>query len=551
MNTKLSLATLLGIGATIPALISCQKQATKQPNIIYIMSDDHAYQAISAYGGILAKVAPTPNIDRIAANGLRFNRCFVTNSLSGPSRATLLTGQYSHINGFKDNFGQAKFDGSLTTFPKVLQKAGYQTAMIGKWHLGSDPTGFNYWDILPGQGAYYNPDFIDSTGQYHNSGYVTEIITEKTLKWLDKVKDSGKPFMVMMHHKAPHRNWQPGPNELGMYDNVVFPEPATLFDDYSNRGPAEHNQNMTIVNTMTLEMDLKLTTRPQRGLDSAQQKLWDAEYKPKLEEFNKLNLSGTALVQYKYQRYMEDYLACIAAVDKSVGAVLDYLKANGLDKNTIVVYSSDQGFYLGEHGWFDKRWMFEESLKTPLIIQWPGVVKPGSVNNDMVSNLDFAETFIDIAGAAIPSQMQGQSFLPVLKGQKQDNPRTAHYYHYYEAPSEHYVPRHYGITTDRYKLIHFYYNMENNIDDWELFDLEKDPNELVNVYDNPQYSAVKENLHAELEKLMAKYKDSDSLAMKFVQETIDHPPFLYWMQRNPAGRPGQNNPSRIAPPVGK
>jgi arylsulfatase A-like enzyme len=551
MQSKISMLTLLGIGAAIPALISCQKQATKQPNIIYIMSDDHAYQAISAYGGILAKVAPTPNIDRIAANGLRFNRCFVTNSLSGPSRATLLTGQYSHINGFKDNFGQAKFDGSLTTFPKVLQKAGYQTAMIGKWHLGSDPTGFNYWDILPGQGAYYNPDFIDSTGQYHNSGYVTEIITEKTLKWLDKVKDSGKPFMVMMHHKAPHRNWQPGPNELGMYDNVVFPEPATLFDDYSNRGPAEHNQNMTIVNTMTLEMDLKLTTRPQRGLDSAQQKLWDAEYKPKLEEFDKLNLTGTDLVQYKYQRYMEDYLACIAAVDKSVGAVLDYLKANGLDKNTIVVYSSDQGFYLGEHGWFDKRWMFEESLKTPLLIQWPGVVKPGSVNNDMVSNLDFAETFIDIAGAAIPSQMQGQSFLPVLKGQKQDNPRTAHYYHYYEAPSEHYVPRHYGITTDRYKLIHFYYNMENNIDDWELFDLQRDPNELVNVYNNPQYSAVKDSLHIELKKLMAKYKDSDSLAMKFVQETIDHPPFLYWMQRNPAGKPGQNNPSRIAPPVGK
>ena len=540
MEIKLSLKTLLGIGATIPALMSCQKQATQteKPNIIYIMADDHAYQAISAYGGPLAEVAPTPNIDRIAANGMLFERCYVTNSLCGPSRATLLTGEYSHINGFKDNFGGSRFDSTLLTFPKVLQQAGYQTAMIGKWHLGSTPTGFDYYDVLPGQGSYYNPDFIDSTGEYSMSGYTTEIITQKTLAFLDKVKDSGKPFLVMMHHKAPHRNWQPGPNELGMYDDVVFPQPSTLFDDYSNRGPAEHNQNMTIANTMTLTSDLKLTSSPQRGLDSAQQKLWDAEYLPKLEEFNKLNLSGSALTEYKYQRYMEDYLACVAAVDKSVGAVLDYLKANGLDKNTIVVYSSDQGFYLGEHGWFDKRWMFEESLKTPLLIQWPGVIKPGTVNNDMVSNLDFAETFIDAAGADIPSQMQGQSFLPILEGREQDTPRTAHYYHYYEAPSEHYVPRHYGITTDRYKLIHFYYNAANDIDDWELFDLERDPNEMVDVYNDPEYASVRDSLHMELDKIMAKYQDSDSLAMKFVQETIDNPPFMYWL-RPMGGFPGQ------------
>jgi len=534
MDRKISLLTLLGMSAAVPSMISCQRQDLKQPlkqqpNIIYIMSDDHAYQAISAYGGPLAGVAPTPNIDRIAANGMRFNRCFVTNSLSGPARATVLTGLYSHINGFKDNFGGARFDSSLITFPKVLQKAGYQTAMIGKWHLGSTPTGFNYWDILPGQGVYYNPVFIDSTGMKKEEGYVTEIITQKTLRWLDKVKDSGKPFMLMMHHKAPHRNWQPGPNELGMYDNSVFPEPATLFDTYDNRGPAEHNQNMTISRTMTLEADLKLTQKPPRELDSAQQKLWNTEYRSKLEEFKKLNLKGAALTQYKYQRFMEDYLACIAAVDKSVGEVLDYLQKNGLDKNTIVVYTSDQGFYLGEHGWFDKRWMFEESLKTPLLIEWPGVVKPGSVSNEMVSNLDFAETFIEAAGADIPSQMQGLSFLPVLKGQKQDKPRKEHYYHYYESPSEHYVPRHYGITTDRYKLIHFYFNIYNNIDDWELFDLEKDPNELVDVYNDPQYSSVRDSLHGELRKLMSKYKDSDSLSMRFVQETIDHPPYLYWL----------------------
>ena len=556
MQPKISKMTLIGIGV-IPVMISCQKQTSEQPNIIYIMSDDHAYQAISAYGGPLAELAPTPNIDRIAANGMRFDRCYVTNSLCGPSRATILTGEYSHINGFKDNSGGAQIDTSLLTFPKVLQKLGYQTAMIGKWHLGSTPKGFDYYDILPGQGSYYNPAFINDSGQYNMSGYTTEIITEKTLQWLEKAKESGKPFMVMMHHKAPHRSWDPGPNELGMYDNVVFPEPATLFDDYANRGPAERDQNMTIANTMGLDRDLKLTSAPRRGLDSVQQKLWSEEYGPKLEEFNQLNLTGTALTEYKYQLYMEDYLACIAAVDKSVGAVLDFLKENGLDKNTIVVYTSDQGFYLGEHGWFDKRWIFNESLRTPLLIQWPGVIKSGTVSNDMVSNLDFAETFIDVAGGDIPEQMQGQSFLPVLKGEKMENPRTAHYYHYYEAPSEHDVPRQYGITTDRYKLVHFYYDTGDSIDDWELFDLERDPNEMVDVYDNPQYSAIKDSLHNELDKLMNKYQDSYALARQYVEESIKEQA-LRSQQRNargfpgtgpgqgfPPDMPGQNTPARV------
>ncbi|MBN2482443.1 MAG: DUF4976 domain-containing protein, partial [Bacteroidales bacterium] len=281
-----------------------------------------------------------------------------------------------------------------------------------------------------------------------------------------------------------------------------------------------------------------LTSSPQRGLDSIQQALWEAEYAPRLEEFNELNLTGADLTVYKYQRYMEDYLACIAAVDKSVGSVLDFLEENGLDKNTIVVYTSDQGFYLGEHGWFDKRWMFEESLKTPLLIQWPGVVEAGSVNHDLVSNLDFAETFIDVAGAEIPAEMQGASFLPILRGETPDDWRTAHYYHYYEAPSEHYVPRHYGITNNRYKLIHFYYDIGEGIDDWEMFDLKRDPYELVDVYENPQYSAVKDSLHTELDKLMTKYQDSDSLAMTFVQETIDNPPRMYWLNMGPAGFPG-------------
>jgi arylsulfatase A-like enzyme len=508
----------------------------EQPNIVFIMSDDHAYQAISTYGGPLASLAPTPNIDRIAEEGMRFDRCMVTNSICGPSRATILTGKYSHINGFRDNANN-NFDGSQLTFPKVLQKAGYQTAMIGKWHLGTEPTGFDYWDILPGQGSYYNPVFIDSTGEYDMDGYATEIIAEKTVQWLSKVKDSGKPFMVMMHHKAPHRNWQPGPNELGMYEDVTFPEPATLFDDYSGRGEAERNNRMTIATTMSLDRDLKISpegtvvpnANPMFGgnaLDSMQLAKWKAVYDPVNEEFKKLNLTGDDLVRYKYQRYMKDYLSCIAAVDKSVGKVLDYLKENGLDENTIVVYTSDQGFYLGEHGWFDKRWMFRESLRTPLIIKWPGVIEAGSANKDLVSNLDFGETFIDIAGSEIPEEMQGESFLPILKGETPPDWRQAFYYHYYEHPGEHWVPRHYGITTDLYKLIHFYYD----IDDWELFDLEKDPNEMKDVYDDPAYKNVRDSLHMELEKLRDLYHDSDELAQKFIREDIENPRFLMMMQ---------------------
>jgi arylsulfatase A-like enzyme len=503
---------------------SCVK-TDQRPNIIYIMSDDHAYQAISAYGGMLSEFAPTPNIDRIANQGMRFERCMVTNSICGPSRATIITGKYSHLNKFIDN--TSSFDGSQLTFPKLFQQAGYQTAMIGKWHLRTDPTGFDHWDILPGQGQYYNPVFIDTSGRYNMTGYTTEIIADKAIQWIKEVKDSGKPFMLMMHHKAPHRSWEPGPNELGMFDSVTFPEPATLFDDYSNRGTAEHSQEMTIAEDMTLEGDLKLVkktpqseeeqerrSRRERYLTPEQLEAWNAVYDPKIEYFYSSDLSGDDLVHYKYQRYMQDYLACIAAVDKSVGKVLDFLKSNGLDENTIVVYTSDQGFYLGEHGWFDKRWMFKESLRTPLLVMWPGVVQPGSVNNDMVSNLDFAETFLDAANINIPEEMQGRSFLPLLKGNTPEDWRTSHYYHYYEYPGWHSVKRHYGITTDQYKLIHFYYD----IDEWELFDLKNDPNEMKNVYNDPSYNDVKETLHEQLDQLRDKYMDSDSLARSFLPE---------------------------------
>jgi arylsulfatase A-like enzyme len=522
MKINLKIATAFGMTAVAP-LLQSRVSAQDRPNIIFIMSDDHAYQAISAYGGPLKDLAPTPNIDRIAKSGMIFNRCLVTNSLSGPSRAVILTGKYSHLNGFIANEGQAPFDGSQQTFPKLLQKAGYNTAIIGKWHLGSDPTGFDHWDVLPGQGNYYNPDFISKDGRKTEKGYVTEIITEKCIQWLSEAKKSTKPFMLMMHHKAPHREWQPGLHELGMYNKVTFPEPSTLFDDYANRGTAEKSQDMTIAKTMRVEEDLKLykdkANMKHTGLnrmDSEQMKAWDNTYDPIIKHFYESKLKGDALVRYKYQRYLEDYLACIAGVDKSVGKILDYLKENGLDKNTIIIYTSDQGFFLGEHGWFDKRWMFEQSYRTPLIIEYPGVTEPGSVNNDMVSNIDFAETFLDIAGVKVPSDMQGRSIIPVLRGNTPEDWRKEHYYHYYEYPGSHMVKRHYGISTERYKLIHYYYD----IDEWEMYDLQNDPQEMRNVYDDPAYNSVRADLHNRLKDIMISYHDSDSLARTFLPKKI-------------------------------
>ncbi|MFN8259015.1 MAG: sulfatase [Bacteroidales bacterium] len=507
----------------LAALISAchnQKENRKEqlPNIVFIMSDDHAYQAISAYGGDLAPLAPTPNIDKIAKEGMRFDQCVVTNSICGPSRACILTGKYSHRNGFLSNEA-TPFDSSQQTFPKLLQKAGYETAIIGKWHLDSQPAGFTYWEILPGQGNYYNPDFINKNGTHKETGYITDLITQKSIEWLNSVKKSGKPFMLMVHHKAPHRNWQPGPNELNLYENVTFPEPSTLFDDYSGRGRAEHEQDMTIEKTMTLEEDLKMyndTTKLKNSalsrMNQEQKKAWDAVYNPVMDEFYQSDLKGKELVRWKYQRYLRDYLACIAAVDKSVGEIRKFLVENGLDKNTLVVYTSDQGFYLGEHGWFDKRFMFEQSYRTPLLIEWPENIKPGTINKDIVSNIDFAETFLDMAGIKVPDDMQGESLLPILKGKTPESWRKEHYYHYYEYPGWHSVKRHYGIYTGRYKLIHFYYD----IDEWELFDLQNDPNEMRNVYNDPSYSKVKEELHVRLKELMKKYGDSDELAKSYL-----------------------------------
>lgn len=501
----------------------------KRPNIVFIISDDHAYQAISAYGGRLAEIAPTPNIDRIANQGMMFNHCLVTNSICGPSRATILTGKYSHKNGFVDNTFGTKFDFNQQTFGELLQQAGYKTGVLGKLHLGQTPTkGFDYIDILPGQGSYYNPLFINKEGQYQVEGYATEIITDKAIKWIDSVKSDNQPFMLFLGHKSPHRPWLPGPNELGMYEDVEIPEPETLFDNYSGNRKVASMNYMSISEAMKMEQDIKITDQPQGGFNEEQQRMWDSIYGPINQKFKKDNLKGDDLTRFKYQRYMKDYLACVAGVDKGVGKVLDYLKEVGLDENTIVIYTSDQGFYLGEHGWFDKRWMYKESLRAPLLVKWPGKIKAGQVNNDLVSNLDFAETFLDIAQTNIPDDMQGRSIVPILKGNTPEDWRKAHYYHYYEHPSEHDVRRHYGITTDKYKLIHFYYD----VDVWELYDLENDPSELKNVYGDPAYADVQKELHSKLEELRERYEDNDSLNQKFIEEykekVKNNPLVEYW-----------------------
>ncbi|MBM3839927.1 MAG: sulfatase [Verrucomicrobia bacterium] len=475
--------------------LSSSQGAEARPNILFIFSDDHAYQAISAYD---SRLIQTPNLDRIAREGMRFDRCLVPNSICGPSRATILTGKYSHANGFYNNTN-SRFDGSQMTFPKLLQKAGYQTALVGKWHLVSNPTGFDYWEILPGQGQYYNPPMIRHGERVKHEGYVTDIITDLALDWLKK-RDPNKPFLLMAQHKAPHREWEPNLKYLNHDGGRKYPEPDTLFDDYAGRGKAERDQDMTIARTMT-PRDLKLT--PPQALTPEQRKAWDAYYEPRNEEFRKANLQGNDLVRWKFNRYMHDYLGCVRSVDESVGRLLDYLKETGLDKNTIVVYSSDQGFYLGEHGWFDKRWIFEESLRTPLLVRWPGVTKPGSVNSDLVSNLDFGETFLEAAGVEVPGEMQGRSLASILKGSTPADWRKSFYYHYYEFPGPHSVARHYGVVTDRYKLVHFY---EPEFNYWELFDLKSDPRELKNVYGAPQYAVTQKELEQELARLRAQLK---------------------------------------------
>ena len=483
--------------------------AAQRPNILFIMSDDHAFQAMSCYG---SRVNQTPNLDRIANEGMRFDRCYVTNSICGPCRAVILTGKYSHLNGFERN-GRT-FNGEQQTVSKLLQVAGYQTAVVGKWHLKSVPTGFDYYNVLIGQGPYYNPQMktMDADGQptvVKNTGYTTDIITDHALDWLKQKRDTSKPFFLMYQHKAPHRNWQPGPKYLTKYDDVDIPEPDTLFDDYNGRADPAREQKMSIAYDLNPN-DLKLV--PQRGLNDEQRRKWDAAYGPKNELFQRSNLDGKALVQWKYQRYVKDYLRCVDSVDENVGRVLDYLDESGLANNTVVIYTSDQGWYLGDHGWFDKRWMYEESFRTPLVIRWPEMIKPGSVDTHMTMNLDFAETFLELARAAIPQDMQGQSMVPLLRGEDTIDWRSAMYYHYYEFPGPHSVARHYGIRTERYKLIHYYPHARRpDMDQWELFDLQTDPHEMKSIYDDPANAAMVKQLKAQLDDLRSHYKDDGTV----------------------------------------
>lgn len=502
--------TFLQMGMLSPLLIQRWVEAQNQgrrPNILFLFSDDHAVQAIGAYG---SRINETPNIDRLAREGAVFDRCFCCNSICAPSRAAVLTGKHSHANGLQTNLDT--FDGRQLTFPKLLGKAGYRTALIGKWHLKTDPVGFDHWEILPGQGHYYNPDFRTAEENRRYIGYATNIITDLSLEWLEK--NSGEdPFLLMCQHKAPHRTWAPPPEFLHLYEDQEIPEPETLFDDYSGRHEVLQENEMSIAGHLMYDYDLKITgsrepdqlgrtmENPEVArMTSEQRAAWDRAYGPRNREFLQNRPEGKELVRWKYQRYIKDYLRCIASVDHNIGRMLDYLDRKGLADNTIVVYSSDQGFYLGEHGWYDKRWMYEESFRMPLLLRWPGIAPAGTRISSLTQNIDFAPTFLEAGGVEVPREIQGRSLLPLIEKGDGAPWRESIYYHYYEK-GEHNVPPHEGVRTGRYKLIHF-----TDLKAWELFDLQKDPSEMRSVYDDPDYAKVVEQLKKELWRLRRLYQ---------------------------------------------
>ncbi|MFK7921088.1 MAG: sulfatase [Bacteroidia bacterium] len=535
MQKLLPLLLLMGLVWTACSETGSKPKAKAKPNILFIMSDDHAYQAISAYSDHLIT---TPNIDRIADEGMLFSNACVTNSICAPSRATILTGKHTHLHGKIDN--RMAFDTTNITFPQLFQDAGYQTAMYGKLHFGNNPKGVDDFMILPGQGNYLNPKFITPDGDTTITGYVTDIITDLALGWLKEKRDPNKPFLMMYLHKAPHRPWWPSPEKFKEFTKKTFPEPATLFDDYEGRGTAAKTAEMNLLHHLRYGHDSKI--RPETiaemggvepnvppvgwgGVDGFTGTLTNrvnaeqlAIYNPVLDSINdwfKENwpgLSEKEKMQWKYQRYMQDYLGCISSVDDNVGRVLDYLDESGLAENTIVIYTSDQGFYLGEHGWFDKRFIYDESFKTPLMVRWPNQITPGTTTEEMVQNLDFAQTFLEMAGIAAPDDMQGESLMPLLTGNTDQWTRNSVYYHYYEYPSVHMVKRHYGIVTMEYKMAHFY----NDVDEWELYDRKKDPLELKNVYADPAYAEVVSDLTSRLAELRVKYGDSEELDQHYI-----------------------------------
>lgn len=506
------------IAMALPAvvtLMSCaeKKEKPEHYNIVYIMTDDHTAQMMSCYD---TRYVETPNLDRIASDGVKFVNSFVANSISGPSRACMFTGKHSHKNGFTHN-EHGIFDGSQQTMPKLLQQAGYQTAIIGKWHLVSEPTGFDYWNILPGQGDYYNPDFIRMDGTtVREHGYVTNIVTEKSIDWMENKRDKSKPFILFIHHKACHRNWLPEMKYLNEYEDKTFPLPENFYDDYAGRKAAAA-QEMEIGNNnhMDLVYDNKIYSEGDQTrltstylsminrMDSADRVRYDSLYQAITADFKKKNPQGKELAEYKYQRYMRDYSKVLKSLDDNVGRVLDYLEESGLSKNTLVVYTSDQGFYMGEHGWFDKRFMYEESMSTPLVMKLPEGLEARGEITEMVQNIDYAPTFLELAGVEVPEDIQGVSLLPLLKGEHPKDWRKSLYYHFYEYPAEHAVKRHYGIRTERYKLIHFY----RDIDEWELYDLENDPMEMNNLYGKPGTEQITQDLMKQLDDLQVQYDD--------------------------------------------
>lgn len=548
-KSLLSFAALSCIAATAQAQQKAAA-ATQRPNIVYIMCDDHAFQCISAYGSPISKLAPTPNIDRIAERGMRFDRAFVENSLSTPSRACLMTGLYSNQNGQRQ-LGEG-IDTTRTFFTEQLQQAGYQIAVVGKWHMGCDPKGFDYYHIYNDQGQYYNPQYrgTDTDGKYIvEEGYSTDLTTDHALSFIEH-RDTNKPFCLLLHHKAPHRNWLANTKYFGMYDNVTFPMPETFYDDYETRGSAVRTQKMSVTKDMRWEQDFKVPEM----LDTANADSWDS-YLSLMNEVNRMNpeqriawgkyyfprnrrllearLTGKELDEWKYQNYIRDYMSVIKSVDESVGRVLDYLDSHGLTDNTIIVYTSDQGFYMGEHGWFDKRFMYEESLRTPLLIAYPGHIQPGTVCNKLVQNIDYAPTFLDLAGISKPKELPGRSLTPLFKaGDKVKGWRNSIYYHYYDYPTYHMVRKHDGVRTDRYKLIHFYgaggldavkenkYQRQpgtrehgcmtyltslgyfepkdSAVNYNELYDLQADPHELNNLYGKPGYEKITKQLQKQL-----------------------------------------------------
>jgi arylsulfatase A-like enzyme len=509
------LLALVLLPAGSPTDAAAQQQ---RPNIVFLFSDDHAAHALSAYRAHLpygARLPDTPHLDRLARDGMLFVNAFVTNSICGPSRATALTGQYGHLNGVMTNY--EPFHPTNITFPRLLHDAGYETALFGKWHLKSDPVGFDRYEVLAGQGPYYNPVLHDGSDSVRHTGYTQDIITDRALRWLDTRRDRARPFLLLLHYNAPHRYWDPGPAQLALYRDTVFAEPATFRDDGARRASGFRLQEMEIALDL-FSRDLKL--EEPAGLTPEQRSRWKSYYDA--ENARASGLTGDALTRWKYQRYITDYMRVVAALDANVGRVLAHLDATGLGRSTVVIYASDQGFFLGDHGWFDKRWMYEESLRTPLLVRWPGVVAAGAVNTDLVMNLDFAPTLLELGDVAAPRSMQGRSLVPLLRGRTPAGWRDAIYYQYFEHPDWHMVQRQYGVRTKRHKLIHYY-----ELGEWELFDLARDPHELNSVYDEAEYAPVVAALKRRLAELRREFAVP-------AEDPVPHRPF--------EAPPGQRRP---------